>query len=200
MQMKMEIICKDFKHKKILPEKEYKKIVVDEPSTEYYIIPLSKDFSMETDGDVFKLTFDKQLLWLKQANHTGRILLKEYGFEECVLVKPDDMVEVYVRIVSDNMIRKNVWQSDNNVYMKKDFIGDYFLCIPVLDESLLDYHEFGEGIVDYQVRIITNEVLLKQVVRRCDSGGNLIVSNNFMLNKEALFIRVGGDEVGEFIK
>jgi hypothetical protein len=60
-----------------------KKIMVDESSGEYYIVPLNKSYDLEhireddSDDDEFvKLTFKNQLLWLKYSNHKKELLLK----------------------------------------------------------------------------------------------------------------------------
>lgn len=195
MELTMEIICENFEQKKI----SNNKVEVDEPSEEYYIIPLNKSFSMEYDDEIFKLTFKNQLLWLKYSNHSKNILIKDYNFTECVLIKSEYIYDIYLKIHCNNLIRKNVWHSNYNINLKKKYIGKYFLAIPVI-EDMISVKEYGEGISNYQIHMITNEVLLKKVDNRSDCAGNLIVTNNFRLNKEALFIRVSDDDVGLFLE
>ena len=195
MNMKMEIICENFEQKQIVDNK----ILVDEQSSEYYVIPLNKEPSMEYDDEVFKLTFKNQLLWLKYSNHRKEILIKEYDFNECVLIKSEDILDIYVKIQTSRYDRKNVWHSYNNVNMNKKYLGRYFIVVPVIDD-MIDVHEWGIGIKNYQIRMITNEILLKPVLSKNNNHGYVGVTNNVMLNKSALFILLDDDEVSKFLE
>ena len=117
MDMTTEIICKDFKHKKILENK----VIVDEASEEYYIIPLSRGFDLEYDKEVYKLTFNNQLLWLKYSNHKKEILIKEKGFDECVLIKSENILDIYMNILCHECFKKNVWHTNYNVSLNKKY-------------------------------------------------------------------------------
>lgn len=195
MELKLEIICKNFEQKKI----KNNKIKVNSPSEEYYIIPLNKSFSMEYDDEVFKLSFENQLLWLKYSNHWKDILIKDFDFNECVLIKSEDILDIYVELQSNNYFRKNVWHTHNTVNVKKRYGGVYFLMLPII-EDMIEVKEFGVGVKLYQIHLITNEILLKKA-KRIDGGScNLMIPNNFLLNKEALFVRLSDNDVGLFIE
>jgi len=200
MELKTEILCKKFEQMNIVD----KKIMVDEPSGEYYIIPLNKSYDLEhireddSDDDEFvKLTFKNQLLWLKYSNHKKELLLKEYDFKECVVIRSDDILDIYVTVVTTNCFKRNVWHS-NNISLNKKYNGKYMLVLPIFDD-MISVREYGIGIVTYQVRMITNEVLLKKISARSEHGSNIVVTNNVNLNKEALFVVVYDDDVSLFL-
>lgn len=193
MIVKMKILCEQYKHKKIMN----KKIIVNEASEEYYIIPITKEFTVNTDGDIYELVFKNQLLWLKYSNYKKEIVIKEL-FTECIIIKSEDILNIEVDITCNNYFLKNVWQSNNNVRLNSRYDGKYMLCLPVFDD-LINIHEFGVGLVkDYRILLNTNEVLLVRTVPQ-EHNCSLMVSNNFLLNKEALFIRVSDDFVSDFI-
>lgn len=199
MELKTEILCKKFEQMKIVD----KKIMVDEPSGEYYIIPLNKSYDLEhirddSDDDEFvKLTFKNQLLWLKYSNHRKELLLKDYDFKECVVIRSDDILDIYVIVVTTNCFKRNVWHS-KNISLNKKYTGKYMLVLPIFDD-MISVREYGIGIVTYQVRMITNEVLLKKVSARSEHGSNVVITNNVNLNKEALFVVVYDDDVSLFL-
>lgn len=193
MDLKLEIICENYKHKKI----KNNKILVDKPSEEYYIIPLSKSCVLESDEKYFKLTFNKQLLWLKYSNHKKEILLKEYDFKECIIIESKDIFDIYVKIQTGNYFRKNVWNSKTTTFIKKKYDKDYFLVLPIFDD-MIEIEEFGEGVKINQINMITNEILLKQAKKNGNSAV-VMVTNNFTLNQEALYIRLNNDEIEDFI-
>jgi hypothetical protein len=200
MELKTEILCKKFEQMNIVD----KKIMVDESSGEYYIVPLNKSYDLEhireddSDDDEFvKLTFKNQLLWLKYSNHKKELLLKEYDFKECVVIRSDDVLDIYVTVVTTNCFKRNVWHS-NNISLNKKYNGKYMLVLPIFDD-MISVREYGIGIVTYQVRMITNEVLLKKVSARSEHGSNIVVTNNVNLNKEALFVVVYDDDVSLFL-
>lgn len=200
MELKTEILCKKFEQMNIVD----KKIMVDEPSGEYYIIPLNKSYDLvhiqdenSDDDDFVKLTFKNQLLWLKYSNHKKELLLKEYDFKECVVIRSDDILDIYVTVVTTNCFKRNVWHS-NNISLNKKYNGKYMLVLPIFDD-MISISEYGIGIVTYQVRMITNEVLLKKVSARSEHGSNVVVTNNVNLNKEALFVVVYDDDVPLFL-
>lgn len=196
MNLKLEIICKNYKHKKIIDNN----IIVKEPSEEYYIIPLTKSFEIDKYKDEYKLKFDNQLLWLKYSNHKKKILLKEYNFEEAIIINSKDILDIYVSVYSTNFLRKNVWHTRNNVPLNKKYNGKYFLVIPIIDD-MIDIHKYGEGIVHYQIHLISNEILLKKAYERSkNNNGNLIITNNCLLNKEALFIELSDNDVKSFVE
>lgn len=196
MELKIEIICKNFEQKTI----NNQKICVNEQTEEYYIIPLNKSYDLEYDDEICKLTFKNQLLWLKYSNHQKEILLKEYNFNECVVVKSEDILDIYVKIIDcSNCFRKNVWQSNNNVSLNKRYLGKHMLILPII-EDMIDINEFGEGIKEYQIELITNEVLLKEVKDRGNNNGYVVITNNVVLNNEALFVRLFEDDVESFLE
>lgn len=190
----MEIICTNFEQLKI----DGDKIHVDEKSGEYYIIPLNKDFTMESDDEVIKLVFENQLLWLKYSNINKEILIKEFNFEEFVVIKSEEILDVYVVINTLNKMRKNVWQSNNIVNMNKKYLNKHFICIPIITD-MVDIHNFDGGVIGYQIELITNEVLLKKVKPKQNNHGYFSITNNFLLNKDALFIALNDNEVSKFI-
>ena len=194
--MKTEIICENFEQKKI----ENNRIYVNDSSEEYYIIPLNKGFDMESDDKVFKLTFTNQLLWLKYSNRHKYILLKDTRFTECVLIKSEDIYDIYVKINNvHDCFRKNVWQCDNNISINKKYLNNHFLVLPII-EDMININEFGEGIPLYQIELITNEMLLKYVKDRGRNNGYIVLTNNMLLNKEALFVKLSSDDVGLFVE
>ena len=188
------IICKNFKHKKSIENK----IIVTEPSEEYYVIPLSKSFDMESDGEVFKLSFVNQLIWLKYSNHKKEILIKEYDYDEFIIIESKNILDIYINIHTNRYFRKNVWHCDNAVSLNKKYLGTFFLIIPII-EDMISIKEFGEGIKNYQIHMISNEVLLKKANRRGEHGCNLIITNNFSLNKDALFVPLKDSDVELFL-
>lgn len=194
MELKLEIICKNFEHREIRD----KKINVDEMDGEYYIIPVSIPYDTETDGEVYRLKFENQLLWLKYSNHKKEILLKEYNYSECVLIKSEDILDIYVHINSTNCFRKNVWQTNNRVSLSKKYSDKYFLVLPII-EDMIDISATGEGIKYYNIDMLTNEILMKKTVNYNNHACYLFVSNNFLLNKDALFIRLNDDDVESFL-
>ena len=194
MELEMEIICTKFSQYDITDNE----IETDEASEEYYIIPLSRDFGMGYDDKVTKLYFKNQLLLLKYSNHKGIIHLKEYDcFNQCVLIKSSDILDIYVKIDTSNYMRKNVWQSRNIVSMNKKYLGKKFLMLPII-EDMVDIHSYGEGILRYQIHVITNEVIMKEVLSKQNNHGYLGVTNNFLLNKDALFILLYDVDVEKF--
>ena len=196
MELRMEIVCKDFEQKPIINNKIY----VDKPSDEYYIIPLNKSFELESDDEVFRLTFNNQLLWLKYSNRHKEILLKEYDFKECVLIKSEDILDIYVKINKcHDCFVKNVWQSENSSSLNKKYLNKHMLILPII-EDMFDIREYGEGIPFYQIELITNEILLKTVKNRGNNNGYVILTNNFLLNKEALFVKLSDDDYNSFIE
>ena len=190
----MEIICKNFEQLNI----EDNTIYVTEQSEEYYIIPLNKSYSLESDDEVMKLTFDNQLLWLKYSNHNQEIHLNEYDFTECVVIKSSYIMDIYLKIDSTNYLKKNVWQSRNNMSLNKSYLGKYVLVIPII-ENMFNVFEYGEGIRYYQMEVITNEVLMKRVRNRGNNNGYVVITNNIVQSDEALVIMLNDDDVDEFI-
>ena len=189
MELKTEIICENFEQKKIHDNKIY----VDEASEEYYIIPLNHSFSIEYDDEVYKLTFTNQQLWLKYSNHFKEIKIYEYEYDECVLIKSADILDIYSIILCDDYIRKNTWQS-LNVNIKRKDIGKYYLVIPIIEE-MVNVKKFGVNDYFYQIEVITNEIRMKKVMKRSDNAGNITITNNINLCGEALFIRLSDDDV-----
>ena len=195
MELKLEIICKNFEQKKIIDNK----ICTNEQSEEYYIIPLNKNFEMEYDDEVFKLTFKNQLLWLKYSNHFKNILIKEYDFNECVLIKSEDIEDIYVKLYTKkDCFLKNVWHGRNSISLNKKYLNKHMLVLPVI-ENMIHINEVGEGDVLYQIELITNEVLLKKVKKRSECNGHVLLTNNVLLNKDALFVELSDDEVSLFV-
>ena len=194
IDIKMEIICKNFEQLNI----EDNTIYVTEQSEEYYIIPLNKSYSLESDDEVMKLTFDNQLLWLKYSNHNQEIHLNEYDFTECVVIKSSYIMDIYLKIDSTNYLKKNVWQSRNNMSLNKSYLGKYVLVIPII-ENMFNVFEYGEGIRYYQMEVITNEVLMKRVRNRGNNNGYVVITNNIVQSDEALVIMLNDDDVDEFI-
>ena len=195
MELKMEIICKDFKHKKSIENK----LRVQEIEEEYYIIPITRPLDMETDGEVYKLTFTNQLLWLKYSTHQKTILVNEYDYEEFILIKSKDIIDIYINLHTNRCFRKNVWHSDNKVHLNKKYLDKYFLVLSVFEDAI-DVKEFGEDLKYYQIHMNTNEVLLKKATPRAKSSGcNLIITNNMMLNKEALFVPLSDESLELFL-
>lgn len=194
MDLKLEIICKNFKHKRIIENK----IKVNEKSEEYYIIPLNKSFNMETDGEVFKLTFNNQLLWLKYSNYYKEILIKEFNCQEYIIISSKDILDIYINIHCNNCFKKNVWHSQYKLNLNKKYINKYFLIIPIF-EDMIDIKKYGEGIENYQIHMMSNEILLKQAKKRSNSGCNLMLNNNVILNKEALLIPLNEKNMEKFI-
>ena len=194
IDMKTEIICTDFQHKKIIDDK----IIVNEESSEYYIIPLSRSFTMESDDEVIKLTFKNQLLWLLYSNHWKEILVKDFEFSECVLIKSEDIKQIEVQILcGENYFRKNVYNSMHTSYMNKKYLGKYMLAIPIFDDMIY-VNEAGVNLV--QITLLTNEILLKKVLSNTNNHGYYMITSNFLLNREALFIPVSDDDVELFIE
>ena len=192
MDLTMEIICYDFKQLKI----NNNEILTDTKGEEYYIIPISKSFSVESDDDVMKLTFKNQLLWLKYSNRFKKIHLKEFNYKECVLIKSEDVLDIYLKIICDNYFRKNVWQTNTSVYMNKKCLNKYYLIFPII-EDMVKIYEYGEGIPICNIELITNEVLLKRV-KKNGNHGCLAITTNFLTNKDALFIRIDDDDFSKF--
>ena len=191
MKLKTEIICKNFEQMKIVD----KKIYTNEQSEEYYIVPLNKSFDLEYDDEVFKLTFTNQLLWLKYSNHWGYILLKEFDFNECVVIKSEDIEDIYVQLYTDkDCFIKKVWQSRKNVSLNKKFVGKFVLVLPII-EDMIDFSRVGEGSF-YTVRMITNEILLKEVKNRGKGNGYIVIDNNVEDYGEALFVVLSDDDDG----
>ena len=195
MNLEMEIVCENFEQKKIVDSK----VMVDVPSGEYYIVPLNKELSMEYDDEVFRLRFYNQLLWLKYSNHRREVLLKDFEFSECIVISSEDILDVYVKIRTSNCERRNVWHCYNNVNMNKKFLGRYFLVVPVIDD-MIRVHEWGLGVPNYEIKMITNEILLKRVESKNNNHGYVGVTNNVMLNKSALFILLDDDDVFKFLE
>ena len=191
--IKIIITCEEYKHKKIINDK----IIIDEPTEEYYIIPLTKSFNMEHDGEVFQLTFKNQLLWLKYSNHNKEILLKDNTFSECIIIKSENILDIYMKVSTNNYFRKNVWSSKNNLRLNSRYDGRTMLMIPVIDD-MIKIREFGEGIVkEYQMELISNEVLVEKTISH-EHNCSLMLTNNFLLNKEAVFIRLDDESASSF--
>ena len=188
----MEIICENFEQKKIIDNK----IIADEPSEEYYIIPLTQSFTMESDDEIIKLVFNNQLLWLKYSNRFNEILLKEFDFKECVLIKSEWIYDIFIKLDIDNYLRKNVWQSRYVVSMNKQYLGKYFLVLPIID-GMIKVKTVDDRLF-YHVELITNEVVLKKVLSKHNNHGYVGVDGNFLLNKEALFVCLDDVDVGLF--
>ena len=196
MELTMQIVCTEFEQVKI----KNNRIIVDEKSEEYYIIPLNKSYDMESDNEVYRLTFKNQLLLLKYSNYYKEILIKDYNFTECVLIKSEYIKDIYVKLFDiHDCFRKNIWQSNNNTSIHKKYKGKYMLILPII-EDMIHIKEYGEGIPNYQVELITNEVLLKKVGSRSNSNGYLVLTNNMLLNKEALFVKLSDSDVDTFFE
>jgi len=193
MDLKLEIICKDFKHKKTIDNK----LIVTEKSEEYYIIPVTRTFTMESDEEVFKLIFENQLLWLKYSNHQKEILIKE-DYDEFIIIKAKDILDIYMNIHTTNCFKKNVWFSKNNVSLNKKYLDKSILIIPIFEE-MISINEYGEGIRHYQIHMNSNEILLRKVTKRSESNCNVVVTNNILLNKEALFVVLSDKDVDSFL-
>jgi len=194
MNLKLEIICKEFKHKKLMNNK----IIVSEKGGEYYIIPLTKSFDLESDEEVYKLTFENQLLWIKYSNNAREILIKEFDFQDFIVIESKDILDIYVNIHTTQCFRKNVWQSKNNTSVNKKYLGKYLLILPIF-EDMIDIKEFGIGITNYQIHMNTNEILLKQAKKRSEHGCYLMLTNNVNLSQEALFVPLKDDDLGLFL-
>lgn len=195
MEVKTEIICKNFEQMKI----EDKKIYTNEQSEEYYIIPLNKNYDLEYDDEVFKLTFTNQLLWLKYSNHWGYILIKEFDFNECVVIKSEDILDIYVKLYTNKeCFYKNTWQS-YNISLSKEYVDKHLLVLPVIEDDMIKFDKVGEGSF-YLVRMITNEILLKEVKNRGKGNGYLVTNNNVMDCGKALFVVLGDDDVMLFLE
>ena len=194
IDIKTEVICTDFQHKKIIDNK----IIVKEESSEYYIIPLNKSFTMESDDEVIKLTFKNQLLWLLYSNHWKEILVKDFEFSECVLIKSEDIKQIEVQVLcGEDYFRKNVYNSMHTVYMNKRYVNKYMLSIPIF-EDMISINEAGVNTV--QINLLTNELLLRKVLSNKNNHGYYLLTSNFLLNQEALFIPVGSDDVMLFLE
>lgn len=195
MKIKTEIICKTFKHKKPVNGK----LIVDEGSEEYYIIPITKQFKAETDGEVYKLLFENQILWLKYSNHKHEILLKEFDFKEFIIIKSDEILDINVFVKTNKMFRKNIWQSKTSVKINKQYDNQYFIIIPIM-EDMIKIHEYGEGIRWYEINVISNEILLKKAHISGENNCLLNLTVNATLNKEALFLPLYDKDVASFIE
>lgn len=193
MEIKTEIICKDFEQRKI---DDNNKIYNVKKSEEYYVIPLNKSFEMEYDDTLFKLTFKNQELWLKYSNRFKELLLKTTHYTEFVLIKSKDIIDIYVKIIADNYFRKNIWTTQTTVHMNKKYLEKHFIVIPIIND-MIDIREFGEKIPILNIEMITNEVLLRKVTPYAKHG-HLSITSNFLLNKDALFIKVNDDELNKF--
>ena len=196
IEIKTNIICKDFQHKKIIDNN----IIVKNESSEYYVIPLSRSFEMESDDEVIKLTFTNQLLWLLYSNHWKKILIKDtdFNFSECVIIKSEDILDIEMSInCGENFFRKNVYQSKHKPYMNKKYLDKYMLALPIF-EDMININVVGVNIV--QIRLLSNEVLLRKVVDNLNGHGYYPLTSNFLLNKDALFIPVSVDDVGLFVE
>lgn len=192
IDIKTDIICKNFYHKKI----NNNEIIVDNESSEYYIIPLSRSFTMESDDEVIKLSFKNQLLWLLYSNHWKKIHVKDFNFTECVLIKSEDILDVEVKITcGEDYFRKNVYQSMHKPHMNKKYVEKYMLALPIF-EDMIYINKVGVNVV--QIQLLTNEVLLKKVVSSLNGHGYFPLTSNFLLNQEALFIPLSDDDSGLF--
>lgn len=194
MELKLEIICKEFIHKKSIN----KRIIVKEENEEYYVIPLNDSFDMETDGEIYKLIFKNQLLWLKYSTKNKDIYIKEFDFKEFIVIKSEDIYDIFVNVHTTNYFRRNVWQTSNTVPLNKKYLDKYILVLPIF-EDMIDIKEFGIGIVNYQIHMNTNEILLKKATSRAKNSCNLVITNNVMLNKEALFIPLNDKSLDLFL-
>lgn len=196
IELKTEIICENFEQKPIIENK----VKVDEATEEYYIIPLNKSYTMESDEKIIKLTFTNQLLWLKYSNHHQEILLKEHDFKECIVIKSEHIYDIYVKINNiHDCFRKNVWQCDNTISMNKKYLNKHIIVMPII-EDMISIKEYGEGILNYQIELITNEILLKKSKDKGNHNSYINLTNNFLLNKEALFIKLSDDDVDLFLE
>ena len=196
MELITEIICENYEQLKI----KNNEIYTNEQSEEYYIVPLTKGYDLESDDDVFKLTFTNQLLWLKYSNRFGYITLKDCDYYECVLIKSDDILNIYVRINSNHeCFKRNVWHCMNSVSLNKKYLGKHMLVLPII-EDMCNLDCFGEGIPFYQAQLVTNEVVLQEVKNRGNGNGYVVLTNNVNLNQEALFVVLGDDEYYDFVE
>ena len=195
MELKCKIICEKFEQK----TKIDKKIYDVEQSEEYYVIPLSKSYDVKHEDGIFELMLKNQQLLLKYSNRFGEILLKDYdyGCEEFILIKSRDIIDIYVRIISNNYFRRNVWQTNTVVYMNKKCVGEKYLILPII-EDMISIKEFGEGIPIINIEMITNEILLREV-QPSEKNCYLNITNNFLLNKDALFVRLNDGDVQDFV-
>ena len=187
IEYKTEIICKNFEQMNIIDNKIY----TNEQKEEYYIIPLNKDFIMESDDEIIKLTFVNQLLWLKYSNKDGVINLNDFDFKECVLIKSKDICDIYVVLVTDDYFEKNVWSGRYHVGVNKKYLGEYMIVFPII-ENMIKVKEI-DGL--YRIELIVNEILLKEVHRR-NNHGYVMLDVNIMLNKTALFVPVNKENIG----
>lgn len=190
IEFKTEIICNEFEQLNIVQNKIY----TNEQNEEYYIIPLNKDFIMESDDEIIKLTFVNQLLWLKYSNVDGVINLNDFDFKECVLIKSKDIHDIYVVFATDDYFRKSVWSCDYYVCVNKEYVGKYMLVFPVIEDMI----KIGDVDGFYRVEVIVNEILLKEVHKKGNQG-YVMVDSNIMLNKSALFVPVDVDNLDLFI-
>ena len=195
MMIKTEIVCKTYKHKKLVDGK----LIVSDPSEEYYIIPVNREYHCEKGRETVYLEFKNQLLWLKYSNRFNEILVDElyYGYTDFIIIKSVDIVHIEARINTTRYFRKNVWSSDNNVRLNSRYNDSYFLVLPVIDD-LINVDNFGIGIQTFQIRMITNEVrLCKPIVN--EHNCSLMIPNNYLLNKDALFIELHDGDIGSFL-
>ena len=196
MKLKTEIICKNYEQLNIVQHK----VQVNEQHEEYYIIPLNKDYDLEYDDKVMKLTFTNQLLWLKYSNSKGEILLKEYDFHECVVIKSEYILDIYVKITDcHEYIRRNIYHTRNSPSFNKVLKGKYILALPIINE-MIKVKEYGLGIKEYEVEMITNEILMKKVKDRGNKNGYINITNNMMLNKEGVFLPLKEGEEDLFVE
>lgn len=195
MELKTEIICKNYEQLKI----KNNKIYTNEQNEEYYIVPLTKSYDLESDDELFKLTFKNQLLWLKYSNRFGYITIKDFEFSECVIIKSEDIFDIYVKInTGHECFRKNVWHCHNNVSLNKRFLGKFILILPIIN-NMCNLDSFGEGVRHYQAQLITNEVVLQEVRNRGNGNGYVVLTNNVNLNQEALFVVIDKSEYYDFV-
>lgn len=193
MEFEMEILCNEYKHKVLVDDY----IIVDTESEEYYIIPITKEMGKLWSGEAYRLSFKNQMLWLKYSNSEGKILVKNIGFTDFIVIKSEDIIDIYMYVSTSDYFRKNVWQSKNNVRLNKKYTDNYILCIPII-EDMINVKEFGDGVVkEYQIHMISNEAIISKTTPQSHNC-NLMVTNNFLLNKEALFICLNEKDVNKF--
>ena len=193
MELEIEILCKEYKHKKTVDEK----LIVDKELEEYYIVPLTRKPNISSNG-YYHISLKNQLLWLKYSNGSNEILLKDCGFDDYLIIRADDIIDIYMYVSTSEYFRKNVWSSQHNVRLNNEYMDKYLLCIPIID-GMINVKEFGEGIVkEYQIHLLSNEVLLKKTIPQ-EHNCNFIVTSNFLLNKEALFIPLFDGDVVSFM-
>lgn len=196
MDIKLTILCKNYRHKRVINNK----IIVDRPEGEYYLIPITREWSLDdSHSEYYELKFMNQQLWLKYSNRFNEIVdLKDYGYTDYIVIESEQMENIQMSIHTSECFCKNVWQSNIRVGINKKYTGKHLLIIPIF-ENLMDVTKTGEGIPDYYIRMMSNEIILREAKARSKYNTEVNITNNFLLNKEALFIPLTEQSLRKFL-